>query len=72
MRKLTLHISGMTCGHCLKAVSQVLHSAPGVQVESVQMGRALVTYDEREVDPSALVNAIAEAGYQANVVPDRS
>jgi copper chaperone CopZ len=63
MRKITLHITGMSCGHCLNAVSQSLHSMPGVQVESVQMGRATVSYDEATVSPKAIENAIADAGY---------
>lgn len=65
MKKLTLHISGMSCGHCLNAVSQALSSMPGVQVESVQMGRAVVSYDEGAVKPGAIERAIGDAGYTA-------
>jgi copper chaperone CopZ len=69
MRELTLHITGMSCGHCLNAVSKALHSKPGVQVDSVQMGRAVVSYDERIADPTAIENVVAEAGYSATAVP---
>jgi copper chaperone len=65
MQKLTLHITGMSCGHCLNAVSQALNSLPAVQVESVQMGRAVVSYDETTVNPTAIESAIADAGYTA-------
>ncbi|HEU5303151.1 MAG TPA: cation transporter [Gemmatimonadales bacterium] len=65
MRRVTLHITGMSCGHCLNAVSRTLRSMPGVQVESVQMGRAVVSYDEQAVSPSAIEHAIADAGYSA-------
>jgi copper chaperone len=65
MQKLTLHVTGMSCGHCLNAVSRALDSLPGVQVESVQMGRAVVSYDETSVNPTAIENAIADAGYTA-------
>ncbi|HEX7336408.1 MAG TPA: cation transporter [Gemmatimonadales bacterium] len=65
MQKLTLHITGMSCGHCLNAVSQALHALPGVKVESVQMGRAVVSYDERAVKPDAIERAVSDAGYAA-------
>ena len=65
MRQITLHIDGMSCGHCLNAVNQALASVDGVSVESVQMGRAIVSYDEARTDPARIAAAIAEAGYQA-------
>jgi copper chaperone CopZ len=69
MRKLVLNITGMSCGHCLNAVSKALHSKPGVQVDSVEIGRAVVSYDERITDPTAIENAVTEAGYSATAVP---
>src|SRR5688572_8153801 len=69
MRELILHITGMSCRHCLNAVSKALHSKPGVQVDSVEIGRAVVSYDERISDPAAIENAVAEAGYSATAVP---
>jgi copper chaperone len=65
MRRLTLQITGMSCGHCLDAVNQALSSKPGVTVESLQMGRAVVSYDEQTADPAAIENAVTEAGYAA-------
>jgi copper chaperone len=55
----------MSCGHCLNAVSQALNSLPAVRVESVQMGRAVVSYDEDAVKPETIEHAIADAGYTA-------
>jgi copper chaperone len=65
MRSLTLHIEGMSCGHCLNAVSRALAGLPGVEVDSLRIGRADVRYDERTVDPSRIAEAIDEAGYRA-------
>jgi copper chaperone CopZ len=65
MRSLTLHIEGMSCGHCLNAVSQALAALSGVEVDSVRIGRADVRYDERTVEPSRIAEAIDEAGYHA-------
>jgi copper chaperone CopZ len=67
MPAITLHIEGMTCGHCLNAVSRALHSVTGVEVKSVQIGRAEV---EVPSGPAVdrVVAAVAEAGYRATAV----
>lgn len=66
MRKITLNISGMSCGHCLNAVNQALSRVPGLEIESVRMGRADLRYDEAVTTPEAITRAIADAGYQAS------
>ena len=33
MRRATLHIEGMSCGHCLNAVNRALSAVPGVRIE---------------------------------------
>jgi copper chaperone len=66
MRRVTLNITGMSCGHCLNAVNQALGRLPGVQIESVRIGRADLQYDETVTDPDAISRAIADAGYQAS------
>jgi len=65
---IELHIGGMNCQHCVKAVTDALSAVAGVErVESVDLesGRALVAGD---VDPRALVAAVSAAGYQASLV----
>jgi copper chaperone CopZ len=69
MQHTTLHIEGMSCGHCLNAVNRALRSIPGVEIESVQMGRADLRYDERTTTLSALEAAVTEAGYRATARP---
>jgi Cu+-exporting ATPase len=59
----------MSCGHCLNAVNRALAALPGVEIESVQIGRAKVRYDERTTDPGKLEAAIGEAGYRAVATP---
>ncbi len=60
----TLTISGMSCGHCVKAVEKALSSVPGTQNVQVNLeaGRATV---EGNADVQALVAAVKEEGYQA-------
>ena len=65
MRELTLNIEGMSCGHCLNAVNRTLAALPGVEVQSVKLGRADVRYDERAVEPSSIEAAVTGAGYPA-------
>lgn len=67
MAEVTLHVGGMTCGHCEETVVRALRTVDGVSSASVDLetGTAAVTYDERKTGPDALVNAITEAGYEA-------
>ena len=69
MRQATLHIEGMSCGHCLNAVNRALSSVPGVRIDAVRIGRADVSYDETTTAASDLENAVVEAGYRATVQP---
>lgn len=69
MRQATLHIEGMSCGHCLNAVNRALSSVPGVRVDAVRIGRADVSYDETTATVSDLEKAVVEAGYRATVQP---
>ena len=65
MASMTLHISGMSCGHCLNAVKNALSAAAGVQLRSVQMGRADVDYDPAVTTPEQIRDVVADAGYDA-------
>ncbi|QOJ16353.1 MAG: heavy-metal-associated domain-containing protein [Phycisphaeraceae bacterium] len=61
----TLTIDGMTCGHCVRAVTKALAAVPGVGVRSVAVGRAEITAPDGLTVAQA-VNALGEAGYAAN------
>ncbi|MES2123593.1 MAG: cation transporter [Gemmatimonadota bacterium] len=67
MSQITLHIEGMSCGHCLNAVNKALTAVPGARIESVQIGRAVVTIDPGGPTPEALAEAVTRAGYRATV-----
>jgi copper chaperone CopZ len=69
MRQATLHIEGMSCGHCLNAVTRALSAVPGVRIDAVRIGRADVSYDDTTTTTSDLETAVAEAGYRATVQP---
>ncbi|CAM3953602.1 CopZ family metallochaperone [Deinococcus frigens] len=63
-----LIVSGMTCGHCQTAVTKALKGVPGVEQVDVNLtdGRAQV---QGQVDPQALVAAVKEEGYGAQLRP---
>ena len=61
--KTDLHIEGMSCRHCVNAVEGALKALPGVEVEEVAIGRARVTYEQNEVSPDDLREAVEDAGY---------
>jgi copper chaperone CopZ len=60
----TLTIDGMTCGHCVRAVTEVLAAVPGVGVRSVAVGSAQITALDG-LTVARAVNALGEAGYAA-------
>ena len=69
MRKLTLEIEGMSCGHCERAVHRALSELPGVEVDSVRIGRATLRYDEDTIRPERIEAAVEDAGYHATSAP---
>ena len=64
----TYQVSGMTCGHCVSAVTEELSELPGVTgvaVELVAGGASTVTVTSAEaLDASAVRAAVDEAGYE--------
>ncbi len=68
MEELTLHITGMTCGHCVGQVTKALTQLDGVHIKTVKVGEALVDYDQREITPADIARAVNELGYEAKPV----
>ena len=65
MSKLDLEIEGMSCGHCVAAVSDALRELPGVTVEAVRIGSAAVSYEPDRVSLDEILLAVEDAGYSA-------
>lgn len=66
MTKTELMVSGMSCGHCEKAVTSALKSVPGVQDVRVDLQGGTATV-QGEADLQALIAAVTEEGYGAQV-----
>ncbi|UFT98260.1 copper chaperone CopZ [Radiobacillus kanasensis] len=62
---LTLQVTGMSCGHCEQAVKEAINSLNGIQSVKVNLssGQVDVDYDENQVTPSKMKEAIEDQGY---------
>lgn len=67
MTTTTYTVSGMTCGHCVNAVTEELSALPGVQTVNVDLvsgGDSPVTVtSDAALDEAQVRDAVAEAGY---------
>lgn len=65
MTTATYRVTGMTCGHCVNAVSGELAKLADVTAVAVDLdsGEVAVT-SERPLDASAVRAAVDEAGYE--------
>lgn len=61
----TIKIEGMTCQHCVMAVTKALGGIEGVANVKVDLGKGEATFDETgPVDMKAIKERIQEAGYK--------
>lgn len=60
----TVKIKGMSCSHCVAAVTKALGTVEGVSKVQVDLERGLATYEEEApVDPKVIERYLEEAGY---------
>jgi copper chaperone CopZ len=58
-------VLGMSCGNCVRFVTEELETLPGVESVAVDLPTELVTLvSERALDPAAVRAAVEAAGYQ--------
>jgi copper chaperone len=61
----TVTVQGMTCGHCVAAVSQEVGALPGVTGVDVDLATGAVSIvSDAPLDPTAVAAAVDEAGYE--------
>ncbi|EJO29252.1 heavy metal translocating P-type ATPase [Achromobacter marplatensis] len=70
---IELSVSGMTCASCVGRVEKALKAVPGVSAATVNLAteRAQVTATGG-TPPTALIQAVAKAGYEAKVLSGES
>jgi len=70
----TFHVDGMTCGHCVRAVTEELTALPGVADVTVDLvvgaSSPVTVTSAAPLDPADVTAAVVEAGYA--VTPPRS
>lgn len=68
MKTTQIDIRGMSCGHCVAAVTQALKSVPGVKDARVSLAEnaGTVTHED-STSATALIGAVQEEGYEAEI-----
>jgi heavy metal translocating P-type ATPase len=74
LEAVVLMIEGMTSALCLDKIQKVLEKLSGVRKVSLDFlaNRAKVTYDDLEIPPQSIVEAVNKTGYRAEIIKDRS
>ncbi|QED49372.1 copper chaperone CopZ [Cytobacillus dafuensis] len=65
MEKVTLHVAGMSCGHCVKAVEDSVGELAGIESVKVHLdsGTVDVEYISNEVSLDKIKETIDDQGY---------
>ncbi len=60
----SIKITGMSCQHCVMAVTKALGALDGIQNVQVDLKTGVATYEEvKPVDAKVVAEAIQKAGY---------
>lgn len=65
--KITLHIDGMSCEHCVKKVTEALKAIKGVKKAEVNLETksADITYVPSKTNREAMAAAVRASGFEA-------
>ncbi|KHL97149.1 copper resistance protein CopZ [Paenibacillus sp. IHB B 3415] len=63
MKNVTLHVEGMSCGHCVNSIEGALKTIGANGKVDLSGGTITVLYDENELTVDAIKEAIEEQGY---------
>ena len=65
MENMTLTVAGMTCQHCVMAVTKALDKLPGLKNLKVDLAKGEATFENTQNIPRASVRqAVEDAGYK--------
>lgn len=64
MAEVTVRIEGMSCQHCVMAVRKAVESVKGVSGAQVEIGKAVVSFDETKARITDIEEAVKNAGYK--------
>lgn len=61
----TIKIKGMSCNHCVMAVTRALQSVSGIEHVNVDLGKGEASFDEgKSVDMAIVQEKIKKAGFE--------
>ena len=61
----SIKIKGMSCQHCVMAVTKAIAALDGVKDVNVDLKSGMATYEEvKAVDPNVVVAAVKKARYE--------
>ncbi|WP_160035979.1 copper ion binding protein [Paenibacillus sp. An7] len=63
MSNVTLNVSGMSCGHCVKAVEDALENIGAKGNVDLDAGEVSIEFDEQKVTVDQMKQAIEDQGY---------
>ncbi|WP_165003428.1 MULTISPECIES: copper chaperone CopZ [unclassified Enterococcus] len=68
--KQQFSIEGMSCNHCVARVEEAVNALPGIQKVKVNLKKSngVVKFDESQVQPETICQAINDLGYKAEVI----
>jgi copper chaperone len=62
-----LKVTGMSCNHCVMAVTQALKAVPGVKKADVDLRKGEATVEGAAL-PNDLIKAVVEEGFEADEI----
>ncbi len=69
MKKVKFDIQGMTCSSCQSHVERAVKKLEGVQNVNVNLlsNNMTLEYNQEVLDTNKIINAVVDAGYEANI-----
>lgn len=70
IQERAIAVDGMTCGHCVRAVKELIEEVEGVSNVSVSLEdkEAVVSFTEKSLAPESIVNHInSNSNYKAKL-----
>ncbi|MBI5947117.1 MAG: heavy-metal-associated domain-containing protein [Chloroflexi bacterium] len=67
-KTIQLAIKGMTCDHCVRAITNAVEDVEGVTTAQVSLDTNSARIEGEVIDVAKILAAIEEEGYEATVV----
>lgn len=67
--KKEIKVQGMSCGHCVKSVTEIISEINGVTSVEVSLAKASATleFDENEVSVEEILDVVNDTHFKASI-----